>query len=61
MGGGSPRCSKPVVLLSLFRRGHSFSAFCFLLTDSLFVFVIDYLGIGFVLFVDTILDVLVLV
>ena len=59
-GRGSPCCSKPVVVLFCLSAGVSLFSI-FLACDSLILLVIDCLGIGFVLFVDTILDVLVLV
>ena len=60
-GRGSPRCSEPVVVLFCLSAGVSLFSI-FLACDLLILLVIDCLGIGFVLFVDTIiLDVLVLV
>ena len=54
-GGGHHVAQSQWFCFPPFCRGHSFSAFCFLLTDSLFFpLVIDYLGIGFVLFAETI-------
>ena len=60
MGGGHYVSQSQWFCFLSFRRGLSFSIF--LACDSLILLVIDCLGIGFVLFVDTIiLDVLVLV